>query len=66
MKHNVKPHGEHERHLCHLHNIERLLAEHPEEYKQLVRNAKYICIGCGRVAANQENLCAPRPLESSD
>jgi hypothetical protein len=62
----VKPHQEHEQHLCHLHNISRLLTEHPEEYKKLVRNARYICIGCGRAAASGENLCAPRPLDSAE
>ena len=62
MVHEEKPHQEHEKHLCHLHNISRLLEEQPEEYKKLVRNPQYICIGCGRVAASQENLCAPRPL----
>jgi len=66
MINDVKPHGEHEQHLCHLHNIRRLLIENPEDYKKLVRNAEYICMGCGRVAASAENLCAPRPLNSSD
>ena len=59
---DVEPHENHEQHLCHLHNICRLLTENPSEYKRLVQNAKYICIGCGRVAADKENLCAPRPL----
>ena len=59
----VKPHEGHEQHLCHLHNIEQLLTKEPEVYKQLVRDPKYICIGCGRVAAHEENLCAPRPLD---
>jgi len=60
---DVKPHADHEKHLCHLHNIERLLEEQPEAYKQLVRNPKHICIGCGRVAAESANLCAPRALD---
>jgi hypothetical protein len=64
MAETAKPHQEHEAHLCHLHNISRLLQEQPEEYKKLVRNPKYICIGCGRVAASEENLCAPRSLEA--
>jgi hypothetical protein len=62
MIENVKPHVGHEQHLCHLFNIERLLQEQPEAYKQLVRNAEYICLGCGRVAAQADNLCAPRAL----
>lgn len=64
MMNSVKPHGDHEKHLCHLHNIKRLLTENPEAYKELVRNPKYICLGCGRVAASNENLCAPRPLDA--
>ncbi len=60
---DVQPHKNHEQHLCHLHNIEHLLADNPEAYKTLVRNPQYICIGCGRVAASDTNLCAPRPLD---
>jgi hypothetical protein len=33
-----------------------------EELKPLVRNGGYICKGCGRVAKNKENLCAPIEL----
>lgn len=60
---DAKPHEHHERHLCHLHNIEHLLTNDPEAYKALVRNPKFICLGCGRVAADEANLCAPRPLD---
>ncbi len=59
---DVQPHEHHEQHLCHLHNICDLLREEPSAYKQLVQQAKYICLGCGRAAASEENLCAPRPL----
>ena len=62
MIENVEPHGEHEQHLCHLHQIHQLLTENPEAYKALVREAKYVCLGCGRAAASEDNLCAPRPL----
>ncbi len=51
----------HEHHLCHLFNL-NLLQSDPEEYMALTRDARFICIGCGRVAASSENLCAPRPL----
>jgi hypothetical protein len=64
MTYTPKPHPNHEQHLCHLHNIERLLTTDPEAYKQLVRNPQYVCLGCGRVAAKEENLCAPRPLNA--
>jgi len=33
-----------------------------EDYKALVKGAKFICTGCGRVAASEDNLCAPEPL----
>lgn len=33
-----------------------------EEMKALVRNPKFICKKCGRVAAKEENLCEPVPL----
>lgn len=59
------PHEGHGQHLCYLHNI-GLLAENLEEYKKLVKNAKYICMGCGRAAASDKNLCAPKELDSSD
>jgi rubrerythrin len=54
------PHIGHRQHLCHL-------AEYGEatlnEIKTLVRDAKWICRICGRVANNAENVCAPVPLE---
>ena len=31
-------------------------------YKELVRDPKFICRKCGRVAAKEENLCEPVPL----
>lgn len=30
-----------------------------EEMKEAARNAKYICPGCGRAAADKERLCCP-------
>jgi transposase-like protein len=35
-----------------------------EKLKPLVRNAKFICSSCGRVAAEQKNLCQPVALEA--
>ena len=49
------PHPQHEQHLCLLQNIGANL----EEVKKLVRNPKFICKGCGWVAENEKNLCAP-------
>jgi len=30
--------------------------------KRLAQDSRYICIGCGRTAANEENLCVPQEL----
>ena len=30
--------------------------------KRLVQDSRYVCIGCGRTAADEENLCAPEEL----
>ena len=55
------PHSQHEKHLCFLHNTGHL--NHSiENYKALVRGAKFICKGCGRVAADKGNLCDPEKL----
>jgi len=55
------PHEGHEKHLCCLENI-GYVQEHFEEYKNLVRDGKYVCVTCGRVAANPENLCSAEKL----
>ncbi len=54
----TQPHPGHEKHLCKL--VEDKTPT--EKLKPLVKNAKYICKGCGRVAAKAENLCSPEPL----
>ena len=53
-----KPHTDHEKHLC------TLVAEGMDlaEYKELVRNPKYVCRVCGRAAASDMNLCDAVPL----
>jgi hypothetical protein len=55
------PHPEHEKHLCYLNNLGFQISNE-EEYKQLVRNPKFLCKNCGRVAASQGNLCRPVEL----
>jgi len=55
------PHPSHEQHLCLLQNV-GYLQSNLEEYKKLVKNAKFICKNCGRVAASDNNLCAPEKL----
>ncbi len=55
------PHPAHEQHLCLLQNV-GYLASNLEGYKKLVKEGKYVCKNCGRVAANEKNLCAPEKL----
>lgn len=54
------PHIGHGGHICHL-------VEYGEatltEIKNLVRDGRWICRTCGRVAKNMENVCAPVYLE---
>jgi len=53
------PHLGHGKHLCHL--VEHVGID-INQYKPLVRNAKFLCRKCGRVAAKEENLCEPIKL----
>jgi hypothetical protein len=55
------PHPHHEQHLCYLQNI-GFIESNLEEYKNLVRNPKYVCANCGRTAAEETNLCKPEKL----
>jgi hypothetical protein len=55
------PHEAHEKHLCYLSNI-GFPQSNTKAYKELVKNAKYLCKACGRVAANEQNLCKPVKL----
>jgi hypothetical protein len=55
------PHPGHEQHLCLLQNT-GYLKENFEDYKNLVRNPKFVCKGCGRTAGNDKSLCAPEAL----
>ncbi|MGA2679477.1 MAG: hypothetical protein ABSF37_09295 [Sedimentisphaerales bacterium] len=52
------PHAGHNKHLCYLNNLGYQISN-PKEYKTLVKNAKFICKICGRVAASDKNLCKP-------
>jgi len=49
-------HGEH---LCHL--VEDMGIS-IDQYKKLIKNPKFLCKKCGRVAARAENLCEPIKL----
>lgn len=55
------PHPGHEEHLCYLQNVGFLL-KNWDDYKKLVKNGKYICRACGRVAESESNLCVPEEL----
>lgn len=34
-----------------------------DKIKELVRNPRFMCFNCGRVADSDKNLCNPMPLE---
>lgn len=34
-----------------------------KEIKEIVKNPKFICFNCGRVADQEGNLCNPMPLQ---
>jgi hypothetical protein len=55
------PHDGHEMHLCYLANL-GYQAQDTEDYRKLVRGAKYVCKSCGRAAAEKINLCQPTKL----
>jgi hypothetical protein len=57
------PHTGHEHHMCYLVNI-GFHKERPEEYQKLVKEPRYYCLTCGRVAHDEANLCAPRKIEA--
>ncbi len=55
------PHPGHEHHLCYFQNL-GLLKDKMEEYKMLIRDAKYVCKDCGRSAVSPDNLCFPEKI----
>jgi hypothetical protein len=50
--------GDHKGHLCVLVSAGKF-----DEIRQLVKQPRYICFNCGRVADVESNLCNPMPLE---
>ena len=61
MKKPKIPHAMHDEHLCYLVNM-GYLDNSVTDYKNLVRDAKFICKKCGRSANEGENLCRPVKL----
>jgi len=39
------------------------LKKHPKEYQELVSNAAYLCLKCGRAAKEKTSVCKPAPLK---
>ena len=50
--------GNHKGHLCVLVSEKRF-----EEIMDLVKEPKFMCFNCGRVADSKSNLCNPMPME---
>lgn len=55
------PHEGHDKHLCYLNNLGFQISN-PGEYKELVKDGQYMCKVCGRVAAQERNVCKPVKL----
>lgn len=49
--------GDHSGHLCVLASQDKFA-----EIKELVKDPKFICFNCGRVADSGNNLCNPMPI----
>jgi hypothetical protein len=52
------PHPMHDKHLCYLVNM-GYTKNNLEDYKKLVKDAKFLCKACGRSADSKEHLCWP-------
>lgn len=55
------PHPGHGKHLCYLNNLGFQISS-PREFRALIRNGKFYCKVCDRVAASEKNLCKPVKL----
>jgi hypothetical protein len=62
IRHNTKCKSEsHVHHLCYLVS-QGAHVDDVEKYDDLVRDAEYKCLYCGRVAKSFESLCIPEKL----
>ena len=55
------PHAMHDEHLCYLTNMGYHKINF-KAYTELVKDAKYVCMTCGRSADSKENLCQPKKI----
>ena len=58
MKKPEMPCAMHDEHLCYLVNM-GYIENSLNDYKELVKDAKFVCKKCGRSANSNENLCRP-------
>jgi hypothetical protein len=61
MKKPEIPHVMHDEHLCYLVNM-GYIESNLNDYKELVKDAKFVCKKCGRSADSNENLCQPHKI----
>jgi len=62
IPHNTKCKSEsHDKHLCCMVSRGALRSE-AAKYKELVKDAEFICLYCGRSAKDIESLCVPERL----
>jgi hypothetical protein len=55
------PHAMHDEHLCYLVNM-GYIESNLKDYKELVKDAKFVCKKCGRSADSDDNLCKPNKI----
>jgi len=61
-EHNAECHSDdHTKHLCYFVSY-GYQVDDPEEYKDLVKEPRFLCHFCGRTAHCKESLCQPMPL----
>jgi hypothetical protein len=61
MKTPKMPHAMHDDHLCYLVNM-GYMESSLKDYKELVKDAKFVCKSCGRSANEAESLCKPAKI----